>query len=125
MGSYLEQSQRRRPRYRGCRWYQWEKRWAGQSPPVQAWRKWKLRRPPDRRRPHAETPDEVLPRQREAGDGGDGAPVGQRPLRPGYVELLAKLEGEMSKDAADNPNRISVILLNDQGDQPLDPEVFR
>jgi len=31
----------------------------------------------------------------------------------------------MSKDAADNPNRISVILLNNQGDQPLDPEVFR
>jgi hypothetical protein len=41
------------------------------------------------------------------------------------LELLAKLEGEMSKDAADNPNRISVILLNNQGDQPLDPETFR
>ena len=57
------------------------------------------------------------------------AAMARRWASPRYVqdmwELLAKLEGEMSKDAADNPNRISVILLNNQGDQPLDPETFR
>ena len=41
------------------------------------------------------------------------------------VELLAKLEGELTKDAAENVRGVSVIILNNRGDSPLDPEVFR
>jgi hypothetical protein len=40
-------------------------------------------------------------------------------------ELLAKLEGELSTDAGEKPRGVEVILLNNQGAQPLDPEVFR
>lgn len=49
---------------------------------------------------------------------------------PKYVqemlELLAKLEGELSKDAAGDAGRgVAIIVLNNQGGQALDPEVFR
>ena len=48
---------------------------------------------------------------------------------PRYVqdmwELLAKLEGELSKDAAAAGGGVQVILLNNTGSYPLDPEVFR
>lgn len=40
-------------------------------------------------------------------------------------ELLAKLEGELSKDAAERASGISLLILNNRGDSPLDPEVFR
>jgi hypothetical protein len=40
-------------------------------------------------------------------------------------ELLAKLEGELRKDAAENARGASLIILNNQGAHPLDPEVFR
>jgi hypothetical protein len=40
-------------------------------------------------------------------------------------ELLAKLEGELSKDAGEKPRGVEVIFLNNQGAHPLDPEVFR
>ncbi len=40
-------------------------------------------------------------------------------------ELLAKLEGEMSKDAGEGGRRVQIILLDNQGAQPLDPETFR
>jgi hypothetical protein len=40
-------------------------------------------------------------------------------------ELLAKLEGELSKDAGENARRVSLTTLNNQGRGRLDPEVFR
>jgi hypothetical protein len=40
------------------------------------------------------------------------------------LELLAKLEGELSKDA-DGRRGVEILILNNQGEQPLDPEVFR
>jgi hypothetical protein len=39
-------------------------------------------------------------------------------------ELLAKLEGEMTKEAGE-ARGVQIILLNNQGAHPLDPEVFR
>ena len=41
------------------------------------------------------------------------------------VELLARLEGEMNKDGQANTRGISLLILNNQGEQPLDPDVFR
>ena len=41
------------------------------------------------------------------------------------LELLAKLEGELSKDAGEGARGISVLVLNNTGAQPLDPETFR
>jgi hypothetical protein len=40
-------------------------------------------------------------------------------------ELLAKLEGEMTKDAAEGARGVSVIFLNIQGKRHLSPEMFR
>ena len=40
-------------------------------------------------------------------------------------ELLAKLEGELRKDAAETARGVSLIILNNQGRGRLDPEVFR
>lgn len=40
-------------------------------------------------------------------------------------ELLAKLEGEMTKEAGEGARGISVIILQNAGAHPLDPEVFR
>jgi len=40
-------------------------------------------------------------------------------------ELLAKLEGEMSKDGIGGAGRVGLIVLNNQGRGRLDPEVFR
>jgi hypothetical protein len=40
-------------------------------------------------------------------------------------ELLARLEGELRKDAAENPRGVSLIILNNQGRGRLDPEIFR
>ena len=40
-------------------------------------------------------------------------------------KLLAKLEGELSKDATASGQRVSVIVLNNTGTRPLDPEIFR
>jgi hypothetical protein len=40
-------------------------------------------------------------------------------------ELLAKLEGELSKDAGENAHRVGVIVLNNTGKRPLGPEIFR
>ena len=40
-------------------------------------------------------------------------------------ELLAKLEGEMTKEAGEGARGISVIILQNNGASPLDPEVFR
>jgi hypothetical protein len=41
------------------------------------------------------------------------------------VELLAKLEGEMTKETGDGARGVQIILLNNRGAHPLDPEVFR
>jgi hypothetical protein len=41
------------------------------------------------------------------------------------LELLAKLEGELNKDAGEGGRGVQIILLNNQGAQPLDPETFR
>lgn len=41
------------------------------------------------------------------------------------VELLARLEGEMNRDGIDGAGRVGLIILNNQGTRPLDPEVFR
>ena len=41
------------------------------------------------------------------------------------VELLAKLEGELTKEAGDGARGVQILLLNNQGAHPLDPEVFR
>ena len=40
-------------------------------------------------------------------------------------ELLAKLEGEMTRDGTDSAGRVGLIILNNQGPGRLDPEVFR
>jgi len=40
-------------------------------------------------------------------------------------ELLAKLEGEMTKNSAEGARGVQILLLNNQGAHPLDPEVFR
>jgi hypothetical protein len=40
-------------------------------------------------------------------------------------ELLAKLEGEMTKEAGDGTRGVQVIILQNNGAHPLDPEVFR
>jgi hypothetical protein len=40
-------------------------------------------------------------------------------------ELLAKLEGEMTKEAGEGARGVAVIILANQGASPLDPEVFR
>ncbi len=40
-------------------------------------------------------------------------------------ELLAKLEGELTKEVGAGARGIEVILLNNGGAAPLDPEVFR
>jgi hypothetical protein len=40
-------------------------------------------------------------------------------------ELLAKLEGELSREAGENAHRVGVIVLNNTGKRPLDPEIFR
>jgi len=57
------------------------------------------------------------------------AAMARRWGNPRYVqdmwELLAKLEGELSKDAAAAGGGVQVILLNNTGPHPLDPEVFR
>jgi hypothetical protein len=41
------------------------------------------------------------------------------------VELLAKLEGELSKNAGEGARGISVLVLHNTGAEPLDPETFR
>jgi hypothetical protein len=41
------------------------------------------------------------------------------------VELFAKLEGEMTKEAGDGARGVQIILLNNQGSHRLDPEIFR
>jgi len=41
------------------------------------------------------------------------------------VELFAKLEGELTKEAGEGARGVTVILLNNQGAHPLDPEFFR
>jgi len=41
------------------------------------------------------------------------------------VELLARLEGEMNKDGHADSRGISLLILNNQGPQPLAPEAFR
>lgn len=57
------------------------------------------------------------------------AAMARRWGNPRYVqdmwELLAKLEGELSKEAASGGGGVQVILLNNTGPHPLDPEVFR
>ncbi len=40
-------------------------------------------------------------------------------------ELLARLEGEMTKEAGEGARRIQVIILENHGASPLDPETFR
>jgi hypothetical protein len=41
------------------------------------------------------------------------------------VELLARLEGELTKEAGEATRGIEVLILNNGGATPLDPEVFR
>jgi hypothetical protein len=57
------------------------------------------------------------------------AAMGRRWASAKYVqdmwELLAKLEGELRKDAAGNARGVSLIILNNQGRGRLDPEIFR
>jgi predicted hydrolase (HD superfamily) len=40
-------------------------------------------------------------------------------------ELLARLEGEMTKEAGEGARGVSVLILANQGASPLDPETFR
>ena len=40
------------------------------------------------------------------------------------LELMARLDGELSKESADGRG-VQIILLNNTGPHPLDPEVFR
>jgi hypothetical protein len=57
------------------------------------------------------------------------AALARRWGNPKYVqdmcELLAKLEGEFSKETGERPRGVSVILLRNEGPFPLDPETFR
>jgi len=57
------------------------------------------------------------------------AAMARRWGNPRYVqdmwELLAMLEGELSKDAAVAGGGIRVIVLNNTGPHPLDPAVLR
>ena len=39
-------------------------------------------------------------------------------------ELLAKLQGELSREAGENAHRVRVVV-NNTGKRPLDPEIFR
>jgi hypothetical protein len=41
------------------------------------------------------------------------------------VEIKARLDGELSKDATQGGRGVSLLILNNQGTRPLDPEVFR
>jgi len=41
------------------------------------------------------------------------------------LELLARLEGELARDVTPGARGVRVIVLNNQGDRPLDPETFR
>ena len=41
------------------------------------------------------------------------------------LELLARLEGELARDATPGARGVRVIILNNRGDRPLDPETFR
>lgn len=50
---------------------------------------------------------------------------GSTRYRQDMAELLAKLGGELTKDAAEGVRGVQVIILNNQGEHPLDPEVFR
>ncbi len=43
----------------------------------------------------------------------------------GMVELFARLEGELTKEAGDGARGVQVIILRNNGAHPLDPEVFR
>ena len=40
-------------------------------------------------------------------------------------ELLARLEGELRKDAAETARGVGLVILNNQGRGRLDPEIFR
>ncbi len=56
--------------------------------------------------------------------------IQMRLKNPKYVqdvlELLARLQGELSKQGAEaGRGVVDVILLNNQGSEPLDPETFR
>jgi hypothetical protein len=57
------------------------------------------------------------------------AAMARRWASPKYVqdmwELLAKLEGEFSKETGEGPRGVSVILLRNEAPLPLDPETFR
>jgi hypothetical protein len=48
---------------------------------------------------------------------------------PRYVqdvlELLARLEGELTRDATQGGRGVSLIIFNNQGKRPLDPDIFR
>lgn len=41
------------------------------------------------------------------------------------AEFLAKLEGELTKESGEASRGIAVIILQNNGASPLDPEVFR
>ena len=41
------------------------------------------------------------------------------------LEIKARLDGELTKDGTEAIRGIQLLILNNQGEQPLDPEVFR
>jgi hypothetical protein len=41
------------------------------------------------------------------------------------LEIKARLDGELTKDGTEPARGIQLLILNNQGEQPLDPEVFR
>jgi hypothetical protein len=41
------------------------------------------------------------------------------------VEIKARLDGELSRDATQGGRGVSVIFFNNQGGRRLDPEIFR
>ena len=41
------------------------------------------------------------------------------------VELYARLEGELTKEGTEGARGIQLLILNNQGEQPLNPDVFR
>jgi hypothetical protein len=41
------------------------------------------------------------------------------------LEIKARLDGELTKDGTEATRGIQLLILNNQGEQPLDPEVFR